>query len=235
MGFMIDRIKNGNETVKKPLEDNRFSYGEILVNQSLCNTCGLCEKECLVGAITISEGKVNIENKKCLFCSECVRVCPTKALSMTNNYKLSTIEILGEQVKKEVYSKFNRSLVLRAVDVGSCNGCFLELASTQNTYYDLSRYGVNIAASPRHADGLIVSGAVSINMKEALVKAYKSMPEPKIVIALGACTYDGGIFKEGYAVSNDLNDIIPVNMFIPGCPPSPQAIMEGILKIMGRL
>jgi len=123
---------------------------------------------------------------------------------------------------------------LRAVDVGSCNGCFLELSSLGNTYYDLSRYGVHIAASPRHSDGLIISGALSINMKEALLKAYEAIPDPKVVIAIGACSYDGGIFKDGYSVVENLDGIIPVDVFIPGCPPSPQAILEGILKIMRK-
>lgn len=235
MGIFIDRLKNGKDTIKNPLENNKYSYGEIRVDNSLCNGCGLCEEECLVGAISTVFGNVNIEPKKCLFCGECIKACPSKALSMSNNYKLSSVEILGEQVKKEIYSKFKRSLVLRAVDVGSCNGCFLELAATQNTYYDLSRYGVHISASPRHADGLIVGGAVSINMKEALIKAYEATAEPKLVIGLGACSYDSGIFKKGYVVSKPLNEIIPVNLLIPGCPPSPQAIIEGILKIMGRV
>lgn len=235
MGFIIDRLKNGIETVKNPLMENQNSYGEIVLNDESCNNCGVCVKECIVGAISLVEKNIKIDHNKCLFCEECIMVCPTTALTMTNNYKLSSIEESTKEVRGKIYSKFKRSLVLRAVDVGSCNGCGLELSCTQNTFYDLSRYGVHIAASPRHADGIIVSGPVSINMKEALLKAYEAVAEPKIVIALGTCTYDSGIYKNGYAVSDNLRDIVPVDLFIPGCPPSPAAIIEGILKIMGRL
>lgn len=235
MGFIIDRLKNGIETVKNPLMENQNSYGEIVLNDEACNNCGVCVKECIVGAISLVEKNVKIDHNKCLFCKECIMVCPTNALTMTNNYKLSSIEESTKEIRGKIYSKFKRSLVLRAVDVGSCNGCGLELSCTQNTFYDLSRYGVHIAASPRHADGIIVSGPVSINMKEALLKAYEAVAEPKIVIALGTCTSDSGIYKNGYAVSDNLRDIVPVDLFIPGCPPSPAAIIEGILKIMGRL
>jgi len=232
--FIYDRVKYGKETIKNPLGENKFSYGEILVDAKSCDLCGICQKECIVNAIQIDKGQVNIDHKKCLFCKESINACPKEALTMSNNYKMSSIESLGMEVRKEVYAKFNRSLSLRAVDTGSCNGCFLELSSLGNTYYDFSRFGIHMAASPRHADGLIISGALSINMKEALLKAYEATPDPKLVIALGACAYDGGIYKDGYAVNQTINDLIPVDMFIPGCPPSPQAILEGILKLIKK-
>jgi len=232
--FILDRLKYGKETVKDPLADNENSYGKILVNDEICSLCGICENECLTNAITIKNGLVTIEDKKCLFCKDCINVCPTAALTMSHDYKMSSIESLGMEVRKEVYAKFNRSLSLRAVDTGACNGCFIELSSLGNTYYDFSRFGIHMAASPRHADGLIISGALSINMKEAVLKAYQATPDPKLVIALGACSYDGGIFKDAYAVNESINDIIPVDMYIPGCPPSPQAILEGILKLIKK-
>ncbi|BEP28451.1 NADH-quinone oxidoreductase subunit NuoB [Helicovermis profundi] len=232
MKFIFDRIKNGKETIKNPLESNSNSYGKIIVDTSTCNLCGICEKECISGALKININKVEIDHSKCLFCKDCINSCPKSSLKMTNDYKLSYFEELGNEVRELVYKKFNRSLSLRAVDVGSCNGCFLELSALNNTYYDLSRYGVHMVASPRHADGLIISGALSINMKEAVLKAYEATAEPKIIIVLGACGVDGGIYKKGYAVNENISDIIPVDMFIPGCPPSPSAILEGILKLM---
>ncbi|GAA0738813.1 NADH-quinone oxidoreductase subunit NuoB [Clostridium oceanicum] len=234
MKFLIDRLKNGKDTVKNPLCENPFSYGKISVDKELCNMCKKCIGECLVNAISLKENKIKIDHKKCMFCKECINNCPSGALTMTNDYKMSTIEILGDKVKKKIYSKFNRSLVLRAIDTGSCNGCLMEVSNSQNNYYDLSRYGVSFAASPRHADGIVVTGPVSLNMKEALIKTYNSIPDPKIVIAVGGCAYNGGIFKDGYGVCENLNEILPVNLVIPGCPPSPQAILEGILHIMDR-
>ena len=232
MKLIFDRIRNGMETIKDPLCDNVHSYGRIKVDSETCNLCGLCAKECPVNAISILDRKLEIDNKKCIFCKLCVDVCPNDSLKMTHDYKMAAIEVLGEETRHEVYAAFQRSLTLRAVDVGSCNGCFLELSALGNTYYDMSRYGIHIAASPRHADGLIVSGALSINMKEALIKAYEAIPNPKIVIALGACAYDGGIYKDGYSVTQRVDEVIPVDIHIPGCPPSPTAILEGILKIM---
>ncbi|MBK5252008.1 MAG: NADH-quinone oxidoreductase subunit NuoB [Peptostreptococcaceae bacterium] len=232
MKLILDRIKNGIETIKDPLGENVYSYGRIEVDSETCNLCGLCEKECPVNAISIMDGKLEMDSRKCIFCKLCIDVCPNDSLEMTHDYKISAIEELREKIRREVYSTFQRSLTLRAVDVGSCNGCFLELSAIGNTYYDMSRYGIHIAASPRHADGLIVSGALSINMKEALIKAYEAIPNPKIVIALGACSYDGGIYKDGYSVIQRVDEVIPVDIHIPGCPPSPAAILEGVLKIM---
>jgi len=124
---------------------------------------------------------------------------------------------------------------LRSVDCGSCNACMSELSALNNTYYDISRYGVTFAASPRHADGIIVTGPIAINMKHALLKSYYAMAEPRIVIACGTCTYENGVFKEGYSVKENLSEILPVDLFIPGCPPSPQAIIYGLFLLLEKL
>lgn len=244
MKFILDRIKNGRETVKDPFYKNPFSYGRIIVNEEKCTGCNECINQCLVKAISIKSAAhneepslnkkttIDIDYKKCIYCNNCIDKCPSRALNGSSDYKMASLELLGEEVKEKIYSKFKKSLVLRSVDTGSCNGCMMEVANTQNTYYDLSRFGVNFAASPRHADGIVVTGPVTLNMKEALIKTYNAVAEPKIVIAVGSCAYNGGIFKDGYAVCEDLNEIIPVNLVIPGCPPSPQAILYGLLKIM---
>lgn len=234
MRFIIDRMVHGKETIKNVLYDNPYSYGKIEVNSN-CNGCRKCREVCAVNAIDIVDNVAAVDYKKCIYCGNCVDECEKLALKMTNDYKMSDINSSGQELKDKIYKKFNRSLVLRSVDTGSCNGCMLELSAMQNTYYSLSRFGVNFAASPRHSDGIVVTGPVTLNMKEALVKTYKAMPEPRLVIAVGACAYDGGIFKEGYANFKELDKIIPVDIVIPGCPPSPQAMIYGLLKIMDRI
>jgi Ni,Fe-hydrogenase III small subunit/NAD-dependent dihydropyrimidine dehydrogenase PreA subunit len=238
MRTIINRIKYGRDTIKNPLYNNPFSYGKIIVEPTKCNHCGKCIDSCVVNAIKFSSDnttKLNIDDKKCIFCRNCVVNCPETALTMTSDYKLATLELAGNKLKENIYKMFNRSLVLRSVDTGSCNACMLELNALQNTYYDISRFGISVAASPRHADGIIITGPVTINMKEALEKAYYAMAEPRLVIALGSCAYDGGIFKESYGNYEKLSNILPVDLVIPGCPPSPSAIIFGILKLMGKL
>lgn len=234
MKILIDRLKYGNETVKNPLYDNSYSYGRINVDENKCTGCKNCIKECIVDAIKFTD-KIDIDDKRCIYCRECIDSCNAKALTMSNDYKLAEIDEKGYELKEKIYKKFNRSLMLRSVDTGSCNACMLELSAALNNYYSLSRYGVNFAASPRHCDGIVVTGPVTINMKEALLKTYYAMPEPRLVIAVGSCGNDGGVFKEGYGNYDSLNKILQVDLVIPGCPPSPQAIIYGILKLIDRI
>lgn len=234
MKILMDRLKYGKETIKNPLCDNSYSYGKIIVDENKCTGCKDCVKECIADAISFKD-KISIDNRKCIYCRECIDTCTSKALTMSSDYKLAEMERVGDELKKKIYKRFNRSLTLRSVDTGSCNACMLELSASQNNYYSLLRYGINFAASPRHCDGIVVTGPVSINMKEALLKTYYAMPEPRIVISVGSCAYDGGVFKEGYGNYDSLNKIIPVDLVIPGCPPSPQSIIYGMLKLMDRI
>jgi len=240
MNNIIDRIKYGTETIKNPIKDNEFSYGKIVAARNVCDNCGKCMNECLVDAIKINtitnaEHLVSIDDKKCIYCRNCVDICPKSVLQMTSDYKMSELELAGDKLRDKIYKTFNRSLVLRVVDTGSCNACMSELNAMSNTFYDISRFGINVSPSPRHADGLVVTGPVTINMKEALEKTYHAMAEPKIVIGVGSCAYNGGIFKEGDGVFGTLHDILPVDLVIPGCPPSPQAIIFGLFKIMDKI
>jgi len=234
MEFIFDRILKGKESVKDPLYFNENSFGKINIKES-CSGCGNCVQECLVNAITLKEGKLSIDSKKCIYCWNCIDACGQSALENSHDYRMADLEMAGNELRKKVYEKFNRSLVLRSVDTGSCNACMLELSAMSNTYYSLSRYGIDFAASPRHADGIVVTGPVTINMKEALIRTYEAMAEPKIVIAAGACAHDGGVFKDSYGVVNRLDEIIAVDLTIPGCPPSPQALIYGLLKLLDRL
>lgn len=146
------------------------------------------------------------------------------------------IESSGSELKSLIQKKFGRSLHIREVDTGSCGACESEIISANNPIYDLQRFGINFVASPRHADCLLVTGPVSKNMLIALKKTYEAMPEPKFVIACGDCALNGGVFKDSYYVEGVLNDILPVLLYIQGCPPNPLQIILSLNSFLqGRL
>jgi Ni,Fe-hydrogenase III small subunit len=145
------------------------------------------------------------------------------------------VERLGQEARERIRKVLGRSLSIREVDAGSCNGCELEIVALNNPIYDIERFGIHFAASPRHADMLLVTGPVTRNMELALLKTYRAMPEPKIVVAVGACGISGGIFGPNYASLGGVDQVIPVDVYIPGCPPRPQALLQGILLAIGRL
>lgn len=137
-------------------------------------------------------------------------------------------------LRARILGQLGRSLHVRQVDAGSCNGCELEIAATSNPFYDLERFGIHFVASPRHADALLVTGPVTRNMESALRKTYEATPEPRVVVAVGACGCSGGLFGEDtYAAIGGVDRVLPVDVYIPGCPPRPQAILNGLLVAMG--
>lgn len=142
------------------------------------------------------------------------------------------IKELAQSLNRAARAKLGRSLSIRQVDAGSCNGCELEIHALNNPFYDLERFGLHFVASPRHADVLLVTGPVTKNMREALQRTYNATPDPKWVVALGACAIDGGVFAGSYAVAGGVNDVIPVDLRIPGCPPSPTAILKGLIALL---
>jgi Ni,Fe-hydrogenase III small subunit len=145
------------------------------------------------------------------------------------------LEALGQRLSAEVAALFGRSLHIRQVDAGSCNGCELEIGNLTNPYYDVERFGVHFVASPRHADCLLVTGPVTRNMAEPLRRTYDAAPDPKLVIAAGDCALDAGIFQGSYAVVGGVGAVVPVDVHIPGCPPTPEALLLGLLGLLARL
>jgi Ni,Fe-hydrogenase III small subunit len=143
--------------------------------------------------------------------------------------KSEEVEALGRQLDKRIKHVLGRSLSIREVDAGSCNACEVEVNALTNAIYDIERFGLHIVASPRFADMLLVTGPVTRNMEHALMKTYSATPTPKIVVAMGVCAISGGMFADTYACSNGVNSVVPVDVFIPGCPPRPQAIIQGIM------
>jgi Ni,Fe-hydrogenase III small subunit len=141
---------------------------------------------------------------------------------------------LAQSVNRAARARLGRSLSIRHVDAGSCNGCELEIHALNNAFYDLERFGLRFVASPRHADVLTVTGPVTKNMREALLRTYNAMPDPKWVVAVGACAVDGGLFAGSYAVEGGVKDVVPVDLTIRGCPPSPQALLAGLLALLQK-
>jgi Ni,Fe-hydrogenase III small subunit len=139
---------------------------------------------------------------------------------------------LGAEVDRAARRRLGRSLSIRQVDAGSCNGCELEIHALSNAFYDLERFGLRFVASPRHADVLMVTGPVTRNMRVALERAYHATPDPKWVVGVGACAVDGGIFKGSYACVGGVSDVVPVDLHVPGCPPSPQALLRALLTLL---
>ncbi|WGS87442.1 NADH-quinone oxidoreductase subunit B family protein [Methylomonas sp. UP202] len=148
--------------------------------------------------------------------------------------KDAELEALGIEIKRHVDRKFSGSIAIRQVDAGSCNGCELEIHALNNPYYDIERFGIHFVASPRHADVLLVTGPVSRHMQTALIRTYQATPDPKWVVAVGDCATCGGEFGVSYASCGAVANVIPVDATIPGCPPTPMALMQGLLALMTR-
>jgi len=199
------------------------------------------ENICPTGAI--STNPLSIDMGKCTFCGKCARC--SNAVKFTNGYKLASskkehlivkpnqsyeeYQKAAIETKKEIVKIFGHSLKLRQVSAGGCNGCEMELNACSNCNFDMGRFGIDFVASPRHADGLVITGPISENMAYALEDCYKSTPEPKIVILCGACAISGGIFQHSHKLNREFLDKYPVDLYIPGCPVHPLTFINGVL------
>src|SRR5499427_4575146 len=153
----------------------------------------------------------------------------TEALPRTDDAALTE---LAASLERAARRRLGRSLAIREVDAGSCNGCELEIHALNNAFYDLERFGFSFVASPRHADVLMVTGPVTKNMREALERTYRATPDPKWVVAVGDCARDGGVFSGSYAVAGGVSQVVPVDLHIGGCPPSPNQLLQGLLALL---
>jgi len=197
------------------------------------------------GRPILTKGK-QLDLGRCLFSPDADRDQAGEPVVYSRDYRMAVrrredLILRGEEFKpaealdKKMRSLFGRSLKLRAVCAGSCNGCDLELQALNNVIFDLSRFGIQFVASPRHADGLVITGPVTKNMELALMKTYEAVPNPKIVIAVGACAINGGPFEGSPEVNNGADTVLPVDLYIPGCPPHPLTILDGFLRLLGRI
>jgi Ni,Fe-hydrogenase III small subunit/formate hydrogenlyase subunit 6/NADH:ubiquinone oxidoreductase subunit I len=206
---------------------------------------------------------VTVDLGRCIFCGECAAASGDPGVKAMQKFELAAADrkdlvisseyllrpdgthsrliraeepgTAGERLRREVHRVLGRSLAIREVDAGSCNGCELEIIALNNAVYDIERFGIHFVASPRHADMLLVTGPVTRNMELALRKTYAATPEPKVVVAVGACGISGGIFGVNYATRGGVDQVIPVDVYVPGCPPRPEALLYGILLAVGRL
>ncbi|HHX50292.1 MAG TPA: NADH-quinone oxidoreductase subunit NuoB [Clostridia bacterium] len=243
---------------KEPVDASLF-IGKPEIDQNKCNRCGTCIPRCPSSAIVVDEKsqEMGINLDQCIFCALCEEICPAGAIRMTHEFELAeknrhclrktpaviearevpgdAYEVICSETRRKVIDIFGRSMHIREVDAGSCNGCDYEINALNNPLNDLERLGMHFVASPRHADMLLVTGTATRNMELALVKTYNATPDPKLVVAVGACACSGGIFRDTYATRNGIDCILPVDVYVPGCPPRPQAIIYGILKALNRL
>jgi Ni,Fe-hydrogenase III small subunit/ferredoxin len=245
-----ERRKQGYRTISYPAGElpqfpERFR-GLPVIDASRCpEGCTKCVEACPTDAFQTSP-QLKIDMGRCLFCTDCMQACPEDAIQYKPEFRLATRtrealvtdgQTLERAAAVDEKSRriFGRSLQLRQVSAGGCNACEADINVLATVAFDLGRFGIKIVASPRHADGLIVTGPVTANMKLALEKTYAATPNPKFVIAVGACAISGGPFAGHAEQHNGCDSLLPVDLYIPGCPPHPLTILDGILRLLGRI
>ncbi len=252
---LTHRLKRGCETMAYPhgpapaLPDRHG--GALRVDAAKCaDGCTACVPVCPTEAITHPPGQpMALDLGRCIFCSACVEICPVKAITHTDDHRMAVRSradlVLGapgaEELRlasaldEKLRRLFGRSLRLRQVSAGGCAACEADVNVLGTIGWDLGRFGIQFVASPRHADGLLITGPVTKSMELALMKGWNAVPEPKIVIAVGACAIAGGPFVGHPEVLNGAEALLPVDLFIPGCPPHPLTILDGLLRLLDRL
>ncbi len=247
------RVRMGRQTVAWPEGPARLPErfrGRPALDPSRCaDGCRACADACPTDAILAPGApSMKLDMGRCLFCADCQEACPEGALRFGRDYRLSArtregLLAAGDEPRlaraldEKMRRLFGRSLRLRQVSAAGCNGCEAELNATGNVQFDLSRFGVSFVASPRHADGIAVTGPISENMRAALLATWEATPAPRIVVAVGACACSGGIFRDSPVQAGGLPGVpeIPVDLWIPGCPPHPLTVLDGLLRLLGRV
>ena len=245
-----ERLRQGHRTGKFPkVEPNlpeRFRGLPQLAQDLAPQLRADAAASCPFAALSNNEGKLQLDLGRCLFCADCPAAAEHGALTFSNDYRLAASRredmILGNEVYRLAdklnarnLKLFGRSLKLRQVSAGGCNACEADLNVLSTPVFDLARFGIQFVASPRHADGIMVTGPVTANMKSALLDTCAAIPEPKLVIASGACAIAGGPFCNSPETHQGIGDLLPVDLYIPGCPPHPYTALDGLLRLLGRI
>ncbi|MCX7024245.1 MAG: NADH-quinone oxidoreductase subunit NuoB [Spirochaetes bacterium] len=252
---ILARIRQGHRTIRfpkavAPALPDRFR-GRPCFDARLCRAecraeCRACSDACPVGAIDPLNKSIDLG--KCIFCTDCMRACPGGAVAFSGDYRLAarsrrdlviTVDqetlILAQALDRRMKGLFGRSLKLRQVSAGGCGACEADVSVLGTIGWDWGRFGIQFVASPRHADGILVTGPVTKNMELALRKTWDAIPGPKIVIASGSCAIAGGPYAGHDQVLDGVESILPVDLYIPGCPPHPLTTLDGLLRLLGKI
>ncbi len=248
--LLLARLQQGHRTIGFPAVEptlpDRFRGAPTLDPTKCPDGCNECVAACPTDALVVDGKGLGLDMGKCLFCIECASACPTGAVAFGPGYSLATrtredlvvrgqVDRRAAALDEKMRSLFGRSLKLRQVSAAGCNACEADVNVLNTVVFDLGRFGIQFVASPRHADGLLITGPVSENMREALLKTYEAVPDPKIVIAVGACAISGGPYAGHPEQHDGAARFVPVDMYIPGCPPHPITILDGLLRLLGRI